>query len=145
MIRFAESPYFVQPRQIIVYYYCRFFTIGEVQPWNNKYHYNYIFQLFKLVLCVVLGQMLANKCDYISYLKADNSVMLSLRCRLFQINLWPCLFFPLKCMIKQLLDSVFMKCKVVKVSLVVISLAFGLVGNSYLDIDNSVYHKNLIQ
>ena len=27
----------------------------------------------------------------------------------------------------------------------VISLAFGLAGNSYLDIDNSVYHKNLIQ
>ena len=40
-----------------------------------------------------------------------------------------------------------MTCKIVNVSVRVISLAFGWADNSYLDmyIDNSAYHKNLIQ
>ena len=38
-------------------------------------------------------------------------------------------FLHLKCIIKQLLDSVFVICKII----------------TYLDIDNSAYHKNLIQ
>ena len=50
-----------------------------------------------------------------------------------------------KCIIKQLLDSVFVMCKIINVSVRVIVLAFGSVDNSYLDIDNSAYHKNLIQ
>ena len=54
-------------------------------------------------------------------------------------------FLHLKCTIKQLLDSVFMICKIINVSVWVISLAFGWADNSYLDIDNSAYHKNLIQ
>ena len=54
-------------------------------------------------------------------------------------------FLHLKCIIKQLLDSVFVICKIINVSVRVISLAFGLADNSYLDIDNSAYHKNLIQ
>ena len=54
--------------------------------------------------------------------------------------------FPhLKCIIKQLLDSVFVMCKIINVSVRVISLAFGWADNSYLDIDNSAYHKNRIQ
>ena len=51
----------------------------------------------------------------------------------------------LKCIIKQLLDSVFVICKIINVSVRVISLAFGSADNTYLGIDNSAYHKNLIQ
>ena len=47
-----------------------------------------------------------------------------------------------KCIIKQLLDSVFVICKLINVSVGVINLAFGLANNSYPDIDNSAYHKN---
>ena len=54
-------------------------------------------------------------------------------------------FLHLKCIIKQLLDSVFVICKIINVSVRVISLAFSSDDNSYLDIDNSAYHKNLIQ
>ena len=54
-------------------------------------------------------------------------------------------FFHLKCIIKQLLDSVFVICKIINVSITVISLAFGSADNSYLNIDNSAYRKNLIQ
>ena len=54
-------------------------------------------------------------------------------------------FLHLKCIMKQLLDSVFVKCKIINVSVRVISLVFGSADNSYLDIDNSAYHKNLIQ
>ena len=54
-------------------------------------------------------------------------------------------FLHLKCIIKQLLDSVFLICKIINVSVRVISLAFGSADNSYLDIDNSAHHKNLIQ
>ena len=43
------------------------------------------------------------------------------------------------------LDSVLVICKIINVSVRVISLAFGSADNSYLDIDNSAYHKNLIQ
>ena len=51
----------------------------------------------------------------------------------------------LKCIIKQLSDSVFVICKIINLSVRVILLAFGSADNSYLDIDNSAYHKNLIQ
>ena len=54
-------------------------------------------------------------------------------------------FLYLKCVRKQLLDEVFMICKIINVSVRVISLAFGSADNSYFDIDNSAYHKNLIQ
>ena len=54
-------------------------------------------------------------------------------------------FRHLKCIIKQLLDGVFVICKIINVSVRVISLAFGSADNSYLGIDNSAYHKNLIQ
>ena len=47
-------------------------------------------------------------------------------------------FLHLKCIIKQLLDSVFVICKIINVSV-------SYHDNSYLDIDNSAYHKNLIQ
>ena len=50
----------------------------------------------------------------------------------------------LKCIIKQLSDSVFVICKIINLSVRVIWLAFGSADNSYLDIDNSAYHKNLI-
>jgi hypothetical protein len=33
----------------------------------------------------------------------------------------------------------------IKVSVSVISLAFGSADDAYLDLDNSAYHKNLIQ
>ena len=67
------------------------------------------------------------------------------------------IIFGLKSIIKQLLDlvygflrlkridSVFVICQTINVSVRVISLAFGLADSSYLDADNSAYHKNLIQ
>jgi hypothetical protein len=62
------------------------------------------------------------------------------------------LFNRNKCIIKQLLNSVFAICKIIKVSVSVISLAFGSadnayldLDNAYLDLDNSAFHKNLIQ
>ena len=51
----------------------------------------------------------------------------------------------LKCIIKQLSDSVFVICKIINLSVRVIWLAFGSADNSYLDIDHFAYHKNLIQ
>jgi hypothetical protein len=48
-------------------------------------------------------------------------------------------------LIKQLLNSVFVRFKIIKVSVSVISLAFGSADNAYLDLDNYAYHKNLIQ
>ena len=54
-------------------------------------------------------------------------------------------FLRLQCIIKQLSDSVFVICKIINVSVRVTCLAFGSADNSYLDIDNSAYHKNLIQ
>ena len=52
-------------------------------------------------------------------------------------------FLHWKCIIKQLLDSVFVICKIINVSVRVISLASSSADN--FDIDNSAYHKNLIQ
>ena len=49
------------------------------------------------------------------------------------------LFNTNKCIIKQLLDEVFAIRKIINVSVSVIS------DNAYLDLDNSAYHKNLIQ
>ena len=46
------------------------------------------------------------------------------------------------CIIKQLLDSVFVISGIIKVSVSVIS---ALADNTYLDLDYSGYHKNLIQ
>ena len=46
---------------------------------------------------------------------------------------------------KQLLDSVFVICKIINVSVRVIILAFGSANNSYLDIDNFHITINLIQ
>jgi hypothetical protein len=54
------------------------------------------------------------------------------------------LFNTNKCIIKQLLNSVFAICKIVKVSVSVI-LAYLDLDNAYLDLDNSAYHENLIQ
>ena len=63
---------------------------------------------------------------------------------IFQINLffrYHVYFLRLQCIIKQLSDSVFVICKIINVSVRVIYLAFGSADNSYLDIDNSAYHK----
>ena len=54
-------------------------------------------------------------------------------------------FLHLKCIIKQLLDSIFVICKIINVSVRVISRVKGEADNSYLDIDNSAFHKNRIQ
>ena len=43
------------------------------------------------------------------------------------------------------LYSILVICKIINVSERVISLAFSSADNSYLDIDNSAYHKNLVQ
>ena len=55
---------------------------------------------------------------------------------IIEFSLW---FSPLEMYNK--LDLVFVMCKIINVSVRVISLA----DNSYLDIDNSAYHKNFIQ
>ena len=45
-------------------------------------------------------------------------------------------FFHLKCIIKQLLDEVFVICRIINVSVRVISRAEGEADNSYRDIDS---------
>ena len=51
-----------------------------------------------------------------------------------------CFFIDhLKCIVKQLLDLVFVICKIINVCVRVISHAFGSNDNSYLDIDNYAY------
>ena len=47
--------------------------------------------------------------------------------------------------VKQLLDEVFVICGIINVKVEVISRAEGEADNSYRDIDNFAYHKNLIQ
>ena len=71
--------------------------------------------------------------------------MLSLRGSFFIVLRTMFIIFGLKCIIKQLLDSVFVICKIINVSVRVISLAFASASNSYLDIDNFDITKNLIQ
>ena len=46
---------------------------------------------------------------------------------------------------KQLLDEVFVICRIINVEVRVISRAEGEADNSYRDIDNSAYHKNRIR
>ena len=46
---------------------------------------------------------------------------------------------------KQLLDEVFVICRIINVEVRVISRAEGEADNSYRDIDNLAYHKNRIQ
>ena len=72
-------------------------------------------------------------------------IIFGLKSMIKQLLNWVYGFLHLKCIIKQLLDSVFVICKIINVSVRVISLTFGSADNSYLDIDNSAYHKNLIQ
>ena len=47
-------------------------------------------------------------------------------------------FLHLKCIIKQLLDEVFVICKIINVSV-------GLADTSYLDFDDSAYHKGMVE
>ena len=46
---------------------------------------------------------------------------------------------------KQLLDEVFVICRIINVEVRVISRAEGKADNSYRDIDNFAYRKNRIQ
>ena len=56
------------------------------------------------------------------------------------------LFSSKQCIIKQLLDSVFVISGIIKVSVLVLSAQpSALADNTYLDLDYSGYHKNLIQ
>jgi hypothetical protein len=72
---------------------------------------------------------------HLSYLQMSLHAMISKR-YLFNTN---------KCIIKQLLNSVFVICGIIKVEVSIISLAFGSADNAYLDLDNNAYHKNLVQ
>ena len=54
--------------------------------------------------------------------------------------------FSVQCIIKQLLDSVFVIFRIIEVSVRVIRLSLrASADNPYLDLDYSGYHKNLIQ
>jgi hypothetical protein len=46
---------------------------------------------------------------------------------------------------KTIIEFGFAMCKIIKVSVSVINLAFGSADNAYFDLDNSAYHKTLIQ
>ena len=46
---------------------------------------------------------------------------------------------------KQLLDEVFVICRIINVEVRVISRAEGEADNSFRDIDNFAYHKNRVQ
>ena len=54
-------------------------------------------------------------------------------------------FYSKQCIIKQLLNSVFVISGIIKVSVSDISLKKASADNTYLDLDYSGYHKNLIQ
>ena len=58
-----------------------------------------------------------------------------------------CFFASKQCVIKQLLDSVFVISGIIKVSVVLSVRPFGSADNTffYLDLDYSGYHKNPIQ
>jgi hypothetical protein len=45
----------------------------------------------------------------------------------------------------QLLNSVFMISRIIKDSVPVTNITFGSTDNTYFNLDNSGYHKNLIQ
>ena len=47
--------------------------------------------------------------------------------------------------IKQLLDEVFVICRIINVEVRVISRAEGEADNTFRDIDNFAYHKNRVQ
>ena len=53
------------------------------------------------------------------------------------VQVCKCIFMVAQCIIKQLLDEVFVISRIIKVK--------ASAGNSYLDLDYSGYHKNLIQ
>ena len=55
------------------------------------------------------------------------------------------LFSSKQCIIKQLLDSVFVISGIIKVEVSVLSQPSASADNTYLDLDYSGYHKNLIQ
>ena len=55
------------------------------------------------------------------------------------------LLFISELCIEQKLDSVFVIPRIIEVLISVICLAFGLVDITYLGLDYSQYHKNLIQ
>ena len=55
-----------------------------------------------------------------------------------------CLVMALVTLNKQLLDEVFVICRIMNVEVKVISRAEGEADNSYRDIDNFAYHKNRI-
>ena len=54
------------------------------------------------------------------------------------------LFSSKQCIIKQLLDSVFVICGITKVSVSYQAQPSASADNTYLDLDYSGYHKNLI-
>ena len=57
------------------------------------------------------------------------------------------IFVFVQCIIKQLLDEVFVICRIIKVEVSVInrSRRLRLIINPYLDLSYSVYRRNLIQ
>ena len=61
---------------------------------------------------------------------------------IIEFSLW---FSPLEMYNKAIIGFGFCDMQIINVSVRVTSLAFGSADNSYLDIDNSAYHKNLIQ
>ena len=78
-------------------------------------------------LSAIADDWISNACYYFQ-LKINNKQLLDLVYG----------FLHLKCIIKQLLDSVFVICQIINVSVRAISLAFGSADNFYIDIDTSV-------
>ena len=62
----------------------------------------------------------------------------------FKNSPFKCLVMALVTLNKQLLDEVFVICRIINVEVKVISRAEGEADNSYRDIDNLAYHKNRI-
>ena len=122
----------------------------------NKFDYHAICRQLSYLLADNLISYLQED-NSISYLLADNSVICMLRLRsLFCIVLVSHVlpeignktvigfdfgFVCLKCTTNNYRTKFFATCKITNVFVRVVNLA----GNYYLDIDNSAYHKNLIQ
>ena len=91
----------------------------------------------------------------VSYLLTDNWLICGLRAHYawflramsswLRATVYLLLFISKQCMIKQSLDSIFVISGIIKVPVIVISLALISADDTYLDLDYSGYHKNLIQ
>ena len=110
----------------------------------------YLLSIFSLAKIQQLILEISATYKLVSYLLADNWLICTLcaQCMISESNVTPSvplilsLSISKQCIIKQLLDSVFVISWIIKVSVSVLSKsAFGSADNTYFDLDHSGYHE----